>query len=138
MAHLHLFFFFLIHDRNSNLNSHILIFEDPGDWTHTLLEEWGLNILKVQLSVIFPHGKIQAPSQILIHTKTLIIYIGYSTLSKASCLLTKKPLWYLGNKKTFETFSEALQALRNARTFDWCKSLVMELKLDSHSHYTDG
>ena len=34
------FFFFFLYDRNSNLNSHTLIFEDSGDWTHTLLEEW--------------------------------------------------------------------------------------------------
>ena len=32
--------FFLRYDRNSNLNSHTQIFEDPEDWTHTLIEEW--------------------------------------------------------------------------------------------------
>ena len=35
-------FFFLRYDINSNLNSHTHIFEDPEDWTHTLIEEWSI------------------------------------------------------------------------------------------------
>ena len=32
------FIFLLLYDRNSNLNTHI--FEDPENWTYTLIEEW--------------------------------------------------------------------------------------------------
>ena len=34
------FFYIYIYDRNSNLNSHTRIFEDLGDWTQILIEEW--------------------------------------------------------------------------------------------------
>ena len=42
LGNLFFFLFFLyIYNRNSNLNSYTRIFEDPEDWTHTLIEEWG-------------------------------------------------------------------------------------------------
>jgi hypothetical protein len=39
---LYIYIYIFIYDRNSNLNSHIhLYFEDPGNQTHALIEEWG-------------------------------------------------------------------------------------------------